>query len=131
MSLRGPATELTVRLTPAAAAITEGTAVPPRKKVTLPDHVRDAVLTDIALTYQNALDADEAAKIRLFLATEQGLDTYEIAEKLGISQTSASKYARQGKEALARRSEGGASESARGQQPGEDPVRSGERAAVG
>ncbi|MGW2169119.1 hypothetical protein ACWC1C_01145 [Streptomyces sp. NPDC001705] len=98
----------------------------------MPDHVRAAVLTDIALTHQHALDADEARKIRIFLATEQGLDTYEIAETLALSQSVVSKYARQGREAQMRRDqERRARESEGGRQPGEDPVRSGEREPVG
>jgi predicted transcriptional regulator len=105
--------------------------VPPKRKIDLPDHVRDAVLTDISLTFQRAIEADEAAKIRIFLATEQGLDTYEIAEELRISQTSASKYARQGKEALARREEGKRQREQGSAPAGEDPVRSGEREPVG
>lgn len=101
--------------------------MPPKKRVTLPDHVRAAVLADVALSHQTAQDADENSKIRIFLATEQGLDTYELAEKLGISQTSVSKYARLGREALERREQGrGARESEGGQQSGEDPDRPGE-----
>lgn len=106
--------------------------MPPKKKVSLPDHVRAAVLTDLAVTHQQALDADERDKIRIFLATEQGLDTYEIADELGISQTSVSKYARLGKQALERRAEERrARESEGGRRTGEDPVRSGEREPVG
>jgi DNA-directed RNA polymerase specialized sigma24 family protein len=110
----------------------EGTpAVPPKKRVDLPDHVRAAVLTDIGLTYRRALEADEDSKIRLFLATEQGLDTYEIAQELGISQTSASKYARQGKEILARREEERRARESGDQPAGEDPVRQGEPVPLG
>ncbi|MEW2498347.1 hypothetical protein AB0942_33160 [Streptomyces nodosus] len=93
----------------------------------MPDHVRGAVLTDLALTHQTAINADENDKVRIHLATEQGLDTYEIAQALNISQSTASKYARLGREILERREqERSALESARNQQPGEDPVRSGE-----
>jgi response regulator of citrate/malate metabolism len=99
--------------------------VPPKKKVDLPDHVRAAVLADVQLSYEQSLDADESAKIRIFLATEQGLTTQEIADRLRISQTSASKYRMQGEEAYRRR------ESARSHQSGPDPVRSGERQPVG
>ncbi|WP_410088765.1 sigma factor-like helix-turn-helix DNA-binding protein [Streptomyces sp. t39] len=49
------------------------------------------------------MDALERDKIRIYLATEQGLETYEIAERLGLSRTSVNKYARQGREALASR----------------------------
>ncbi|MFF4020022.1 hypothetical protein [Streptomyces sp. NPDC001843] len=98
----------------------------------MPDEVRDAVLDDVALSFQNALDADELSKIRIYLSTVQGLDTYEIAEKLGISQTSASKYARQGKEAYERRQqEKRESESTGDRQLGEDPLRPEQREPVG
>lgn len=98
--------------------------MPPKKKVDLPDHVREAVLADVELSYRQSIEFDENAKVRIFLATEQGLDTYELAEKLGISQTTASKYARQGKEAHERR------EQARSQGTGDDPHRPGEREPV-
>ncbi|MGW2513626.1 helix-turn-helix domain-containing protein [Streptomyces scopuliridis] len=87
--------------------------MPPKKKVDLPDHVREAVLDDVALSHQEAIDAEERDKIRIFLATEQGLSTYEIATKLGVSQQVVSKWSRQGEEARNRRRGG-------------DPHRSGE-----
>jgi DNA-binding NarL/FixJ family response regulator len=93
----------------------------------LPDHVRAAVLADIELTHERAVTAEEDDKVRIFLATEQGLDTYEIADQLGISQTTVSKYARQGKEILERRErEKREREPARDQPAGRDPDRSGE-----
>lgn len=103
--------------------------MPPRKRVDLPDHVREAVLSDVAITHQQALDADERDKIRIYLATEQGLTTDEIAEELKaagweISQQSVSRYARAGKEALERRQQ------ARSQRAEPDPDRSGEREPV-
>lgn len=99
--------------------------MPPRKKATLPDHVRAAVLDDIALTHEAAMDALERDKIRIYLATEQGLDTYEIADRLGLSQTSVSKYAGQGRRALAER-EQRARESAGNFGGSVDPDRPGE-----
>lgn len=125
MGVLGP--ELTPTLTPLPLPTTEeGTPVPPRKRVTLPDHVRAAVLADIALTHQNAITADENRKVRIFLATEQGLDTYELAEKLGVSQTTVSKYAGQGKAILSRREEEERERESGGRPPGDDPVRPGE-----
>jgi IS30 family transposase len=101
--------------------------VPPRKKIDLPDHVRSAVLEDVALTYQSALNADEQSKIRIHLALEQGVTTRELEEELGVPQQTISRWGRQGKEALERRREARPKrESARDQQPGEDPVRPGE-----
>jgi DNA-directed RNA polymerase specialized sigma subunit len=89
--------------------------MPPRKRVDLPDHVREAVLADIALTHAQALDAEERDKIRIYLGTEQGLTTREIADEVGLGQTSVSKYAREGKEAYERRQQ------ARSRRAGEDP----------
>ncbi|MFK4187242.1 hypothetical protein ACI2L4_25005 [Streptomyces sparsogenes] len=105
--------------------------MPPKKRVALPDSVRDAVLADVELTYRESIDTDTRSKIRIFLATEQGLSTYDIAHKLGVSQGVVSKWSRLGKEALARREE----ERQRGQEGnrsrGDDPDRSGEPSPVG
>lgn len=104
--------------------------MPPKRRVDLPDHVRAAVLADVELSYQQSVEFDEATKIRIYLATEQGLTTNEIAEGLmakgwEISQQTVSRYSRQGKEAFARR------EQTRSQRTGEDPLRPGERHPVG
>ncbi|MBA2951409.1 transposase [Streptomyces himalayensis] len=99
--------------------------MPPRKKIDLPDHVRDAVLADVKMDYEQAINADERSKIRIYLATEQGLSTYELAEELSVSQSVISNWKRQGEEAYKRR------EQARDQQLGEDPLRPGELFAHG
>ncbi|WP_437071999.1 hypothetical protein [Streptomyces sp. enrichment culture] len=99
--------------------------MPPKKKVDLPDHVRSAVLAEVSFDYEAAAAAEERSKVRIYLATEQGLSTYELAERLGVSQAVVSKWSRQGKEAFEAR------ESARGRRTGEDPVRSGEPEPVG
>ncbi|MEU3522355.1 helix-turn-helix domain-containing protein [Streptomyces sp. NPDC038707] len=106
--------------------------MPPKRKINLPDHVRAAVLADIALTHESAVRAEENDKIRIFLATEQGLDTYEIADELGdVSQQTVSRWARQGKEILERR-EREKREREQGSNPaGEDPVRPRERQPIG
>lgn len=98
--------------------------MPPKKRVELPDHVRNAVLGDVLLGYEAAADAEERSKIRIYLATEQGLSTYEIAERLNVSQAVVSKWSRQGKEAYERREQGSHS-------AGEDPVRPGELEPLG
>lgn len=77
--------------------------MPPKKRITLSDEVREAVLEDVALSHEQAIDADKREKIRIFLATEQGLTTYEIAERLGVSQSVVSKWSRQGEQARDRR----------------------------
>lgn len=100
--------------------------MPPRKKIDLPDHVRAALLADVALTHQQALDADERDKIRIHLALEQGITTRELEEHLGIPQPTISRWGRLGKEAMEHRKEYARRESARDQQPGEDPLRPGE-----
>jgi hypothetical protein len=106
--------------------------MPPKKKVDLPDHVRAAVLADIALTHQAAIAAEENDRIRVYLATEQGMDTYEIAEELGdVSQQTVSRWARQGKEILERRDREKRERDPRGRPAGEDPVRRGELEPLG
>ncbi|MFJ2176435.1 hypothetical protein ACIOHE_26530 [Streptomyces sp. NPDC087851] len=77
--------------------------MPPKKRVELPDHVREAVLDDVALSHEQAITAEENDKIRIHLALVQGVTTYEIAAKLGVSQTVVSKWGRQGEEARNRR----------------------------
>lgn len=97
----------------------------------MPDHVRAAVLADIALTHAAAEKAEETDKIRIYLATEQGLDTYEIAEELGLSQSAVSNYRRQGKALFEAREQEKREREPRSLAAGEDPVRSGEREPVG
>ncbi|WP_141747155.1 hypothetical protein [Streptomyces agglomeratus] len=87
--------------------------MPPKKKVDLPDHVREAVLEDVALDYKQATEAQERYKIRIYLAIQQGVTTYEIANDLGVSQSVVSKWSREG-------------EQARNRRLGVDPDRSGE-----
>jgi hypothetical protein len=106
--------------------------VPPRKKIDLPDSVRAALLADVELTYRHSLDADESSKIRIHLAIEQGITTYELEDQLRVSQQTISRWGRQGKEALERREERkGAREPAGDRQSDPDPDRSGEREPVG
>jgi hypothetical protein len=105
-------------------------AVPPKKKVDLPDHVRAAALAEAELSYRDTLSSEERFKVQLYLKVQQGLTTYELAEHfqgrgLQVSQPTIARWVNYGEEVYNRR------ESARDQQPGEDPVRSGERAAVG
>ncbi|MFC5799148.1 helix-turn-helix domain-containing protein [Streptomyces formicae] len=99
--------------------------MPPKKKVDLPDHVREAALADVELSHQQALDAEERDRVRVFLATEQGLSTYEIADRLGVSQQTVSNWRRQGEEVYRRR------EAARSRRSGNDPDRPTELGAVG
>lgn len=99
--------------------------MPPKKRVDLPDHVRAAVLADVELTHQQAVSAEENDKIRIYLASEQGLTTYELAQRLGVSQSVVSNWRRQGEEAYLRR------ESARSGRAGQDSDRSGERESLG
>lgn len=73
--------------------------MPPKRKIQLPDHVRGAVLRSVGLAHETSIQADERFKVAIFLATEQGLTTYEIADKLGVSQAVVSKWRRQGEQA--------------------------------
>lgn len=65
-------------------------AMPP-KKVTLPDHVKAAVLDEIAMDYQAIQSATDRMRRRVFLGLEQGLTQDEIADRLnalpGVSVT--------------------------------------------
>jgi FixJ family two-component response regulator len=72
-----------------------------RKRVECPPHVRVMLGEELRLAQDAARLAEDAFRIRVYVAVEQGLTTAEIASDLGISQTSASKYRMQG-EALYR-----------------------------
>ncbi|WP_162794118.1 helix-turn-helix domain-containing protein [Streptomyces paludis] len=69
----------------------------------MPDHVRTALLENVALTHHAATSADELDKIQIYLALEQGATTREVADRLGVSQPTIVTWSRAGKEALARR----------------------------
>lgn len=99
--------------------------MPPRKKITLSDDAREALLSDVELMHEIATQAEENDKIKIYLASEQGLTTYELGERLGVSAQTASTWAKQGREAWRRREE------ARGRRGGVDPDRSGELTALG
>lgn len=102
--------------------------MPPKKKVDLPDHVRAAVLADVELTHQQAEQAAENDKIRIYLALEQGLTTRELEAELGVPQQTLSRWGRLGKELLERREEARKPrESARSRPAGQDPDGSAER----
>jgi transposase-like protein len=87
--------------------------------------VRDALLAEAKLTHQLAEQAADTEKVRIYLAVEQGVTTYELAQELGMSQSVVSNWRRQGEEAYKRR------ESARSQPPGQDLDRSAEREPLG
>jgi DNA-binding CsgD family transcriptional regulator len=64
--------------------------------------VRELLVEELRQSHAAAQAAETAFKMRVYLAVEQGATTQEIADELGISQTSASKYRMQG-EALHRK----------------------------
>lgn len=97
--------------------------MPPKKKVNLPDHVREAVLDDVQLSRRVSEESDATYKIRIYLATEQGLTTYEIADSLRLAQQSVSRYARQGQELYEARKEALRNEQAGDGRGGGDPDR--------
>lgn len=99
--------------------------MPPKKRITLSESVREALINDVALTHQAAIEADERDKIRIYLAVEQGLTTGELAEGMGVSQSAVSNWRRQGEEAFKRREE------ARNRRGSVDTGRSAELAANG
>lgn len=90
----------------------------PPKKVTLPDHVKDALLDELALMDDAVARVIEDRNVRLYLAVQQGLTTYEAAERLGKSQATISNWSREGAEARDRRRR-------------VDPERPGQREPVG
>jgi DNA-directed RNA polymerase specialized sigma24 family protein len=102
----------------------------PPKRVDLPDSVRAAVLADVRLSFDQAVESDVLAKIRIYLATEQGLTQDDLAAELGVTRQGVGKWVRQGREALARRKER-QSEEAGNRDRGDDPDRSGEPEPVG
>lgn len=104
--------------------------MPPKKRITLPDQVRDAVLGDVALSCDIWNRAEEDFKVRVYYAVEQGVSQGEIAERLGASQPVVSKYARQGREILAARERGRVEQAGAGRDR-EDLDRSGELLANG
>ncbi|MFJ2650904.1 helix-turn-helix domain-containing protein [Streptomyces sp. NPDC087420] len=64
----------------------------------MPDHVRSALLEELQLGHEAAVQADERDKIRIYLATEQGLTTYEIADELGVTAQTVSNWRTRGRE---------------------------------
>lgn len=88
------------------------------------------MLADLLLTHEVALTAEENDKVRIYLAVEQGLDTREIADELGISQSAVSNYRRQGQAILERREKEKREREPGGRAAGEDPVRPGELGQV-
>lgn len=103
--------------------------MPPKKRIELPDHVREAVLGDVYHSCDVWSRAEEDFKIRVYYAVEQGVTQGEIGDRLRLSQAVVSKYARQGKEILAERERRRRLESEGDLRSGEDPFRSGELAA--
>lgn len=72
--------------------------MPPRRKIVLPDHVREAVLSEIGLSAKVSADAEASFKLRVYLATQQGLTQDEIAQELSVSQAVISKWRNQGEQ---------------------------------
>lgn len=99
--------------------------MPPRKKITLPDEVRDALKGRLSESKDVADRAEESFHIDVYLMNRAGLTFEEIATQLGTRTSTVSDWKRKGEEAYRRR------ESARSESAGEDPVRSGELLAHG
>lgn len=103
--------------------------MPPRKKSTLPEHVRQAAVAGLQLSRQSASRAEEFSErqtedfhVMVFLTLEQGDFTIrELAEEMDVSNQVISKWRILGKQARDRRLE----------QDGSAPERSGERVANG
>lgn len=67
-----------------------------KRRVDWPPHIREMVLGDLLLSHEAAKAAEDAFKIRVYMAVEQGVTTQQVADRLGISQSGASVYRRQG-----------------------------------
>jgi transposase-like protein len=62
-----------------------------------------AIEAELRLARDLQIQAEESFKIRVHLATEQGLTTQQIADGLGCSQAAASKWRIQGEQLLGNR----------------------------
>ena len=99
--------------------------MPPRKKITLPDEVREALKGRLSQSKAIAARAEEDFHVDVYLMNQAGLTFDEIATQLGTRTSTVSDWKRKGEEAYRRR------ESARSEPAGEDPVRSGELEPLG
>lgn len=99
--------------------------MPPKRKIALPDHVKSALLEELDLVHKAAVQADESDKIRIYLATEQGLTTYEIADQLGVTAQTVSNWRTRGREMREKR------EQTRTERRGGSPHGPGERVPDG
>lgn len=63
-----------------------------RKRMDWPPRVRSLLLDNVRRSHEDALAADTALKVRIYITVQQGLTTREIAEHTGLSQTTISKY---------------------------------------
>jgi DNA-binding NarL/FixJ family response regulator len=67
-------------------------AVTYRKRVEWPPHVRAMLGEELRLAHEAARTAETAFKIRVYIAVEQGLTTQQIADDIGLSQATISRY---------------------------------------
>ncbi len=74
-----------------------------RERVEWPAHVRELLGEELIRSHEEALAAKEAFKIRVYIAVEQGVTTREIADHLGISQATISRYRIEGETAYRER----------------------------
>ncbi|MEV6833515.1 hypothetical protein AB0N17_03120 [Streptomyces sp. NPDC051133] len=63
-----------------------------RRGVDWPPHVRKMIGDDLRLSHEAARAAEDAFKIRVYIAVEQGVTTREIATEIGVSQQTVSRY---------------------------------------
>lgn len=74
-----------------------------RKRVDWPAHVHEMLGEDLRLAHEAAQAAEAAFKIRIHIAAAQGLTTRQIADHLGISQATVSRYRIEGEAAYRER----------------------------
>ena len=94
--------------------------MPPRKRVTLSDEVREAFKARLSHSKQSADRAEEDFHIDVYLMNRSGLTFEEIAQEIRTRTSTVSDWKKKGEEAYLRR------ESARDHPAGNDPVRPGE-----
>lgn len=70
----------------------------PRKKITLPDHVKRAVLHEIHMDHQASQAAVDREHLRIYLAVEQNVLQAEIADELGVTQQAISNWRKRGEQ---------------------------------
>lgn len=81
--------------------------MPPKRKITLSDEVREALLGRLEQSRETSDRAREAFFVDVYLMNRAGLTEKEEAERLGVSSATVNDWKRRGEEAWRRREEDG------------------------